>query len=71
MEIVPPLVVIAGMVVALASGHRIPIGYFGLIYCAAIGYEAFLMFEGALVPRWFWASAILIVVIMAVGNVVS
>jgi len=71
MEIVPPLVIIVGMVAAILSGHRIPIGYFGLIYCAAIGYQAFLMFEGTLRPRRFWTSAIIMVVIMAIGNVVS
>lgn len=71
MEIALPVIVTLGMIVAVVTGHRIPIGYFGMIYCAAIGYQAYLLFEKLIEPRRFWISAIVMILIMSIGNVVS
>lgn len=70
-EIGLPAITAIGMVAAVVTGHRIPIGYFGMIYCAAIGYQAYLYFQDELSSRRFWTSALLMIVLMMIGNFIS
>jgi peptidoglycan/LPS O-acetylase OafA/YrhL len=71
LEIALPVIVIMAMIGSLVINQRIPIGYFGMIYAASLGYQAFLLFDGSLSKRRFWTSAGLFVAIMSIGNVVS